>query len=109
MKQLSDNKFVNIDGYLFATYESRKVEDGQSVKPFLLDLEGIKFLPVFSTEEKLIEALERVGLGDVKLEIKRIDCGTLFLESVAGLVRVMVDPWITPEGNTRFVEVKLPG
>lgn len=110
MKQLSDNKPVNIDGYLFAVYDSRKVEDGQAVQPFLLRLEGVEFLPIFSTQEKLEAALELAGMDkDVAMQVKRIDSGVAFLESVAGFVRVMVDPWITPEGNTRFVEVKHEG
>lgn len=59
MKQISDNKPVNIDGYLFAVYDSRKVEDGQAVHPFLLRLEDVEFLPIFSTQEKLEAALEQ--------------------------------------------------
>lgn len=32
---------------------------------------------------------------------------TEFFLSISGKVRVMLDPWVTEEGNTRFLELKI--
>jgi hypothetical protein len=56
---------------------------------------------VFSTEEKLNES--KIA-KEVKFTIKQIGDGGEFLNSVIPHIRVMVDPWITDQGTTRWVE-----
>jgi hypothetical protein len=73
-------------------------------QPQLIELNGVKFLPVFSTYEKLIES--RLAT-QVKFTTKVILDGREFLDSVRGQIRIMIDPWVDTETNkTHWVEPK---
>ncbi len=96
MKQISSElKNVNVEDMFIGMYGENK--------PFLLVLEGIKFLPIFTTPEKLEETVLRCKVPPVST--KQITDQWDFLDSIVGKIRIMVDPWITPEGNTRFTEI----
>lgn len=71
-------------------------------QPVFIKLEDVVFVAVFTTEEKLTAAAR---IFNCSYRIKQIDNGIEFLDSVTPHVRVMVDPWITAQGNTRFTEV----
>lgn len=75
-------------------------------QPVLLRIENTLFLPVYSTEEKLRSSM--VIARQTRYKIKHIDDGRDFFDSVKGKIRVCLDPWITPEGNTRFQELFAP-
>lgn len=102
MKQVSDDvkQFV-LDG-MFIPFNS------VSSVPIFLNIGGQLLLPVFSTKEKYDEAAK---WGNFELaRCKMINDPKNFLESVAAYkVKVAVDPYITPEGNTRFQLLKLEG
>jgi hypothetical protein len=73
--------------------------------PVFLELDGKFLMPLFSTEEKYNAAKEWAGFDFAK--IKRITNPEEFMESIALSKKeiefhVVVDPYITPEGNTRF-------
>jgi hypothetical protein len=70
-------------------------------QPQCVELNGIYFVPVFSTEAKLNESKLA---QEVKFTMKQIDDGEKFLESVIPHMRVMIDPWITERGTTRWKE-----
>jgi hypothetical protein len=97
MKELSRGPAPCLDGYLIPW---RMDED----QPQLLEIEGTNFIPVFSTEEKLNEAM---ALLQVRYSIKQISEERTFLESVLPHARVMIDPWINEAGNTRWLEPSL--
>jgi hypothetical protein len=78
---------------------------------------GDFFLPLFSTEDGL-----RLIYKDIPFaKIKKVDDGPAFLASLPHfitdrttiltweakpLLRVIVDPWFTPEGRVRFLEIQ---
>lgn len=86
---------VEVTGLFIGLYA-----DGQ---PFLLEVSGHQFFPLFSTPEKLREATV-IGHAGEPVHVKQITDGGEFLASVSG-VRLMLDPWITPDGRTRFKEL----
>lgn len=94
---------VQITGCCFAVHASKKLpglQRAQEVIPVLLTIEGIEYFPIFTHPDKLCAALA----GKVwPFEMKRIDSGYTFLHSVS--YPVILDPWVTPEGNTRFMLV----
>lgn len=102
MKRISEDfRTVDLTGH-FLAYSAGK--------PLMLKLEDTLFLPVFSTPEKLTETFELAGVTEM-ITIKIITDVGEFLDSVhsmrgsAHTMRVMMDPWVTEEGNTRFTEV----
>ena len=73
-------------------------------QPVLVFIEQIPFLPIFTTEARLRQTMQDIGISDYK--IKQIEDGREFLESVIDQIRIASDPWITDRGTTRFTEVK---
>lgn len=95
MRRLSDEfRRSGVTGMLFLW------KDGQ---PGLISIEGVQLFPVFSTLEKLREHQDRTERWDYS--VKQIDDGSAFIASLQGQIRLIIDPSITPEGNTRFTEV----
>lgn len=102
MKQVSD------DIQKYGLEGMRIPFNSTSDVPVFLNIGGQLLLPVFSTKEKYDEAAK---WGDFELaRCKMVTDHKSFLESVyAYKVKVAVDPYITPEGNTRFQLLKLEG
>jgi len=90
---------IDLKDKLIAVY----IDDDQ---PVLFYLGGTFFLPLFSTPEKLVEAMAIAGVK--AFHVKTITDHDDFLDSVAGQVRLMLDPWRTEHGTTRFTELRLP-
>jgi hypothetical protein len=104
MRQVSDRqRGVTLAGCVFGVYG----QAGDAVQPVLFLLEGRHLLPVFTTPAKMTEAYGWAGVVD-PYTVKRIDDGREFLASVEGKYPVILDPWVTPQGNTRFLLVSLP-
>lgn len=95
MKALSNLKTINIDGYLMALY------DNDPSDPVLIVIEGQRFLPVYSTAEKLRESMNKINVTDYT--IKQITDGRDFLDSVSNM-NVCADPY-EHNGNTRFTNI----
>jgi hypothetical protein len=73
--------------------------------PSLIELPGAGMaLAVFTTVEKLAAMVEAVALPCDS--IKQITDTWEFLNSVPPEVLVVIDPWRTPQGTTRYMEVK---
>lgn len=103
MKELSAPVPADVAGWLLPW----RLDQDQ---PWLFTLEGTDWLPVFSTELKLRGAMARAGVPEHAYRAKQItETGDFVRSAVEGGVRVMADPWVTPEGNTRFTEIRLPG
>lgn len=81
--------------------------DSKDGEVILLQMDGSDdlFLPVFTTEDKLITFLPRVLGTSTVIETKIIASAESFLRSVAPHVRIAVDPHLTDEGMVRFEEV----
>lgn len=95
-------KDADITGYLMPWYIQRD-------QPVLLSgkVDKTFILPIFSTEEKLREAIDWIK-PPADWKIKRIDDGADFVNSVLEwgcAVIIGADPWITDKGNTRFMGV----
>lgn len=73
-------------------------------QPVLVVLEDDTFLPLFTDVERLHAHMKSSGVQGYK--VMHVDHGPSFLASVIGQVRVMLDPWFTDRGTTRFTEVK---
>ena len=100
MRRVNDREHhVNITGWCLWT-----TADAQ---PFLVELEGVLFLPLFSTAERARACPEVAAWTGPSLHLKQVSDRAEFLATVAGRVRVMIDPWITDQGNTRYVELVL--
>lgn len=84
---------IDLRGWVIGVYE------GSGGLWVWVTLEGRDFLLVCSSREKYEAALSFMGITGVTL--KRIHDAQEFLDSVAG-IPLMLDPYITPEGNTRF-------
>jgi hypothetical protein len=98
MHKRSDKEIpIDLTGYALIVYQ----EDNQ---PYLLLIENVHFLPVFSTIEKAYECLA-FAPPDRPIKPMRIDDGYEFLDSVQGQVRVAIDPYII-DGKTRWLEPK---
>jgi hypothetical protein len=100
LRPVSEPKPVSIERGIIAF-------DAQDDEVVLLQMDGSDdlFLPVFTTEEKLISFLPRVLGARAVIETKIIASTESFLRSVAPHVRIAVDPHLTPEGMVRFEEV----
>lgn len=101
MRALSGTYKISADGCLIAW-------DVATDQPKFITIEGVVFLPIFSSEELLRDAQMFLG-WEPDLKIKQIEDTSEFLESVLHKVRVAMDPKITPEGNTRFKELMFEG
>ena len=64
----------------------------------LITIEGLEYVLVCSTREKMDRAMEELAIPDACIKV--ITDGNDFLDSLPW--PAAVDPWITPEGNTRF-------
>lgn len=101
MKQLSSPAMTDID--INELYLGVYLSDNT---PVLFKVEGIYFLPIFSSVEKYETAMKLSNLPDpAKMQV--VTDKTEFFLSISGKVRVMLDPWVTEEGNTRFLELKI--
>lgn len=73
-------------------------------QPVFLEITGLEpALAVFSSAMKLTLAMD-----EMKAEyddIKTVSDGRSFLASIPREVPVIVDPWVTPERNTRYLAV----
>lgn len=92
---------VDITGYLMPVYRENE-------QPVMLFFRGDWILPIFSTEAKLLQAVEWMKPG-ADWKIKQIDEAGPFLESIWAYdnVRVGADPYIHA-GNTRWLEIRSP-
>jgi hypothetical protein len=91
---------VNLTGKYIGVYLS-------NAQPVTFILEGVEFLPVFSTPEKYEAGMAAVALPS-PAKIQVITDHAEFIESVYGKVRLMLDPWRTERGTTRFTELTIP-
>jgi hypothetical protein len=99
MKQLSeDSKPIQPSGYLLPWNK-------RDEQPCFIAIEGVEFIPVFSTEEKLNKHLDIVGYN-FEVSIKMINDTDEFMDSVQPY-RVALDLWHTERNTTRFTEIKL--
>jgi hypothetical protein len=76
--------------------------------PSLIELPGagdthLQAVVVFSTVAKLEAAVKAISLPCSS--IKRIDEHWAFLASIPAELLVVVDPWVTPQGTTRYTQV----
>lgn len=97
MKILTEKKEMTISGMLLAFWKG-------AASPITIIIENEQCLPIYSEKEKL-----ETSMKDLKIEeydIKQIDNGAEFLESVIPHFRVVLNPYITPEGNTRFTNIQ---
>jgi hypothetical protein len=74
-------------------------------KPMLLELNGKFLMPLFSSKEKYDEAAKWTDFSSAQLKV--INDSGQFIRSVQAAkskikFHVVVDPYVTPEGNTRF-------
>jgi hypothetical protein len=99
MKKLSEEKTIYVTGYFLAMRSN-------SLEPVLYEIEGTKFVPIFSTVEKLRDSMSFAHVDEY--DIKTITDGIDFLESIeeAGFNGIL-DPYIV-NGNTRFTLLKSP-
>lgn len=80
-------------------------------QPVLFEFEGVHFLPIFTSIGKFADAMIQTFAPARRDEIKPqvITDHAEFIDSVAGKVRLMLDPWITEAGTTRFTELRPDG
>jgi hypothetical protein len=89
---------VDVTGYVFWVFEDNQ-------QPVLMELDNNQFLPVFTTPEKAAVMREKVAES---LRLKQITDHHEFCDSVAGKVRVVVDPVEDKVANkTRWLELYL--
>jgi hypothetical protein len=88
-----------VEGLLLGLYE----DDNQ---PMLFTLEGQLFIPLFTTPEKYEEA-KRTACANIRrpIKLKVITDHNEFLDSIPDTIRIMVDPWATDRGTTRWTEI----
>lgn len=98
------HKQINVTGYILGVFV-------RSNAPVLFTLEGIEFLPIFSTKEKADDAMLIAFSPEErdKITLKVITDHQDFIDSVKGKVRLMLDPWLTEHGTTRFTELHPDG
>ncbi len=92
---------ISVAGMFMGVY----VDDNS---PVLFALEGVEFLPIFSTSVKFHAAMGRAALR-CPAKIQQITDHAEFIDSVRGKVRLMLDPWTTDHGTTRFTELLAEG
>lgn len=93
---------ISLTGCLFGIY----AEVEGAVMPVTFELEGETLLPVFSTPEKLRAAFIAAGIEGGDYAIKQIMDGKTFLDSAIEHFPVILDPWKTDRGTTRFTMVQ---
>ncbi len=98
---------VSLTGMVFAVLG----QDGAAIQPALLTVPGSDalYLPVFDDVKKLVEAM--IYSKTRYSNIKHIDDGAEFLESLPMKIgekdlKVMLNPYFTPMGKVRWVEVQ---
>ncbi len=100
MKRVSDKVvMMDVTGYVFPW---------NGAQPVYVDVEGAIFLPLFSSAEKLREMMMKTAVAYVSIKQvvgDQMEFLTSFPPDLG--VRIMVDPWVTDEGNTRFKELIL--
>lgn len=84
---------------------------GADDQPVLLQMPACEdfFLPLFTGENQLRELLGQAAVSFDR--IKHVTNGPLFLASLPYFVggtslRVILDPYFTPDGHVRFIEVQ---
>lgn len=99
-RAVSGPKTVSITGYRLAFDRTAK-------QYVLLGMEGSDgvYLPVFSTDEKLLEFLGRVLETSAAIDTQIIGDEENFLASIRPEVRVVLDPHFTAEGKVRYTEI----
>jgi hypothetical protein len=120
LRPISETKTIDITGYLIPW-----TEDGS---PLVFHVDGLDdlFIPIFSSEEKLLRVMITTTvtesedhpmilsiLADIPFEsIKQIDYGYEFLQSIKEAeelnkvrVRVAADLYVTDRGTLSFTEV----
>lgn len=98
-KRISDRVIpVALESYILPCHLDRQ--------PWIvMGKDGAPYVAVFSTKEKLEEAIDRMSFKRDDLHLMKIDETAEFVSSLREQgVRVMIDPWLTPEGNTRWIE-----
>lgn len=90
---------VSLGGLLLPWHEGQ---------PSLIELPGagdsyLVAVALFSTLEKLESAMKAVAVP--YQSVKKIDDSRSFLVSIPPQILVVVDPWITPEGTTRYTQL----
>lgn len=99
---------VDLTGHFFGCHMAiGRLPDnqGQIVLPVAIIIENKTFLPVFTTVEKLKSFFKESNINDY--QIKKVLDGIEFLNSVKNGPSVILDPWTTPDGNTRFMLIKI--
>lgn len=99
---------VDLTGALFPWLDATELCEGT---PLLLELQGTNtlYLPMFTTVEKLRAELGRTNTKYDR--IKQVQDGAEFLASIPPTdpdgrkLRIMLDPWYTPQGTLRWREV----
>lgn len=97
---------IELEGYVFGALDERSSELGDEIKPVLLSLPNEPDLPpnvfpVFSTLDKMKKCFTEAGVAGT-YRIKQIEDTQRFIDSVPHDLPVIVDPYRTPDGNTRF-------
>jgi len=89
-----------LNGLLLGLFE----DDNQ---PLLFTLEGQLFIPLFTTKEKY-ETAKQTACANIQrpIKLKVITDHDEFLDSIPTTIRIMVDPWATDRGTTRWTEIK---
>jgi hypothetical protein len=96
---MDDTRSISVTGNLMPTYL-----DGQPVVARMQNIHSF-FVVVFSSEEKLREAMKFLHPG-ASYKIKHIDDGEDFCESVWEQgIRIMRDPYIVDGCKTHWTEV----
>jgi hypothetical protein len=95
-------KPVELAGCVFGIFGE---DGGGRIRPVLLTVSGVECLAVFSTKEKMDEAYKQAGVIAIA-KVKKIDGGRGFLESLPPDMPVILDPWLTDRGTTRFQLVR---
>lgn len=62
------------------------------------------YLPLFSDPTMLKIVMD--GTSTPYVKVKKIDDGFEFLDSIPKDIRIMVEPWFTPEGRVRWTEIE---
>lgn len=79
---------------------------GANEQPALLGVpeSDALYLPVFSSEAQLKEVMARAEAPYAK--VKKIDDSDEFLSSIPLSIRIMIEPWFTPAGKLRWIELQ---
>ena len=100
-KALGKGHEVTIEGCLVGMHEDNQ--------PVFIELDSVApavLLPIFTSRGTLARA--KRGMPSYRYDrLVRIEYGPDFLASIPndGSIEVVLDPWVTPEGNTRFKRI----